>query len=107
MLEDQLWDLAVLVRDQDSGNGLDLNRRGRLRRLLDLRVYEILLLHVRTRLIRDGIIAHHEETGGGDVGCTVDASSGGDAGDGGEAPLTPLLMAIERAIRASGEHASD
>lgn len=55
VLEDQLWKLAVLVREQDRGQGLALKRADRLRRVLDLRVYDILVLHLRTQLLRDGV----------------------------------------------------
>lgn len=58
MLKDQLWKLSLLVRgqdrDRDRRQGLALKRRDRLRRALDLRVYEIILLLVRTKLLRDG-----------------------------------------------------
>ncbi|CAM9617578.1 unnamed protein product, partial [Ectocarpus fasciculatus] len=62
-LEQQLWDLAMLVRGPDLKDrwhgerhqGLALNRRELLRRTLDVRVFEVLLLYVRTRLIWDGI----------------------------------------------------
>lgn len=55
MLEQSLWDLAILVRNQDRGKKVALRRCERLRRVLDLRIYEVLLLHVRTRLVWDGI----------------------------------------------------
>lgn len=55
MLEQGLWDLAILVRNQDRGQKVALRRCERLRRVLDLRIYEVLLLHVRTRLVWDGI----------------------------------------------------
>ncbi|CAM9600055.1 unnamed protein product [Laminaria digitata] len=54
-LERSLWDLAILVRNQDRGQKVALRRCERLRRVLDLRIYEVLLLHVRTRLLWDGI----------------------------------------------------
>lgn len=62
-LEQHLWDLAMLVRGpdlKDRGHrerhqGLALNRCELLRRTLDVRVYEVLLLYTRTRLIWDGI----------------------------------------------------
>lgn len=53
-LEEQLWELAVTVRDQDSKQGLALSRCARLRRVLDLRMYDIMLLRVRTRLVWGG-----------------------------------------------------
>lgn len=55
MLERSLWNLAILVRNQDRGQKVALRRCERLRRVLDLRIYEVLLLHVRTRLLWDGI----------------------------------------------------
>lgn len=45
----------MLVREQDSGQRLALRRCEGLRRVLDMRIYELLLLHVRTQLIWDGI----------------------------------------------------
>ena len=55
MLERSLWNLALLVRNQDRGQKVPLRRCERLRQVLDLRIYEVLLLHVRTRLLWDGI----------------------------------------------------
>ncbi|CAM9589536.1 unnamed protein product, partial [Ectocarpus sp. 4 AP-2014] len=60
-LEQQLWDLAMLVRGPDRRRhrerhqGLSLNRCELLRRTLDVRVFEVLLLYTRTQLIWDGI----------------------------------------------------
>ncbi|CAN0294888.1 unnamed protein product [Ectocarpus sp. 12 AP-2014] len=60
-LEQQLWDLAMLVRGPDlrghgeRHQGLALNRCELPRRTLDVRVFEVLLLYTRTRLIWDGI----------------------------------------------------
>lgn len=48
----------MLVRRQDQAlehRPIPLNRCEHLRRTLDVRIYEVLLLHVRTRLIWDGI----------------------------------------------------
>ncbi|CAB1117240.1 unnamed protein product [Ectocarpus sp. CCAP 1310/34] len=75
-LEQQLWDLAMLVRGPDlrghceRHQGLALNRCELLRRTLDVRVFEVLLLYMRTRLIWDGIDNDdddndHDGNGGG------------------------------------------
>lgn len=58
VVENQLWSLAMLVREQDQEEyrqPLPLSRCDRLRRTLDVRIYELLLLHVRTRMIWDGV----------------------------------------------------
>lgn len=101
MLKDQLWKLSLLVRgqdrDRDRGQGLDLKRRDRLRRTLDLRVYEILLLLVRTQLLRDGIdtTVLSSQTVASCAGCRSTA-----ANDGAE-PLQMLLNAADEAIQRS------
>lgn len=67
MLEKQLWGLAMLVREQhqqDRRPPIPLNRCGRLRRTLDVRIYEVLLLHVRTRMIWDGLDADGDSSDG-------------------------------------------
>jgi len=71
-LEDQLWSLAILVREQGQGDrraSLPLGRCDRLRRALDVRVYEVLLLHVRTQLIWDGLGDDGDGSDGGGDGC--------------------------------------
>lgn len=58
----------MLVRRQDQApqhQRLPLNRCERLRRTLDVRIYEVLLLHVRTRLIWDGIGNDDDDDDGG------------------------------------------
>lgn len=55
MVEDRLWELSILVREQDRGKGLALRRNEYMRRVLDMRVYELLLLQLRTQLIWDGV----------------------------------------------------
>lgn len=65
VIEEHLWRLAILVRDQSRGPPIALNRRDFLRRIVDLRMYEILLLHVRTQIIWDGV--DHS----GHTGCTT------------------------------------
>lgn len=55
MVEDRLWELAILVREQDRGKGLALRRNEHMRRVLDMRVYELLLLQLRMQLIWDGV----------------------------------------------------
>lgn len=70
-LEQSVWDLAVLVRDQDRGQKVPLRRCERLRRVLDLRIYELLLLHVRTRLLWDGIRADYGTVAGVNGGTDI------------------------------------
>lgn len=70
VLEQQVWDLAMLVRGQGEEpqhqqHVLPLRRCERLRRTLDARIYEVLLLHVRTRLIWDGFIGDDDDEGDG------------------------------------------
>lgn len=81
VLETQLWGLAMLVREQgqeDHRQPIPLNRCERLRRSLDVRIYEVLLLHVRTRMIWDGVDDDGDNNdGGGDGG-----GRGGGGGDG-------------------------
>lgn len=73
-LEKKLWGLAMLVREQDQedrGPPVPLHRCERLRRTLDVRIYEVLLLHVRTRMIWDGLDDDGDgnDDGGGGDGC--------------------------------------
>lgn len=97
VLEDQLWRLALLVREQDRGQGLALKRTDRLRRVLDLRVYEIFLVHVRTQLLQDGVdftvADSSRERAAATEGCLspspIDALG----------PLELLLSAADRAIQ--------
>lgn len=97
VLEKQLWDLAILVREQDCGQGLALRRCERLRRVLDLRVYEVLLLHVRTQIIWHGLGDDAHVTLDGETsavkGCSRDGRDGGREG-----LLGSVVMEIERAI---------
>lgn len=97
VLEKQLWDLAILVREQDRGQGLALRRCESLRRVLDLRVYEVLLLHVRTHIIWHGADDDARVTLGGEASPVTDRSRYGRDG-GREGLLGSAVMEIERAI---------
>lgn len=97
VLEKQLWELAILVRQQECGEGLALRRCERLRRVLDLRVYEVLLLHVRTQIIWHGLGDDARVTLDGETSPVTDCSR--DGRDGGrEGLLGSAVLEIERAI---------
>jgi len=60
-LEAHMWRLVLLVRCQDRKKGLRLARHESQRKLLDMRIYEILLLYMRQQLEEENLIRESED----------------------------------------------
>ena len=56
-IEEHLWRLVLLVRCQERHRGLRLGRAEPQRRLLDFRVYELLIVFIMKALLSDGAVA--------------------------------------------------
>lgn len=55
-VEQHLWRLVLLVRCQDRQRGLRLQRHEPQRKLLDLRLYELLLLYMRLIFMKEKVV---------------------------------------------------
>mmetsp|Transcript_29172 Transcript_29172/g.85136 ORF Transcript_29172/g.85136 Transcript_29172/m.85136 type:complete len:336 (+) Transcript_29172:859-1866(+) len=60
-LEAHMWRLVLLVRCQDRKKGLRLARHESQRKLLDMRIYELLLLYMRQELVEEELIRESED----------------------------------------------
>jgi len=63
-VEQHLWRLVLLVRCQDRDRGLRLQRHESQRKLLDLRVYELVLLYMRITFMKEKVIEIDVVNGG-------------------------------------------
>jgi len=64
-VEQHLWRLVLLIRCQDRGRGLRLQRHEPQRKLLDLRVYELVLHYMRITLLKEKSVSVVSSVGGG------------------------------------------
>ena len=55
-MEGHMWRLALVVRCHDRAKGLRLRRHEAQRKLLDMRLYELLLLYMQHTLLDEGAI---------------------------------------------------
>jgi len=63
-VEQHLWRLVLLVRCQDRGRGLRLQRHESQRKLLDLRFFELILLSVRIGFMKEKLVEIEPVRGG-------------------------------------------
>ena len=91
-LEADMWKLALLVRCHDRAQGVRLLRHESQRKLLDLRLYELLLLCLRSTLLDERALAELPPDGRSAASCAPDRAdpygsldfgglSGGHGGD--------------------------
>ena len=66
-VEQHMWRLILLVRCQDRSRGLRLQRHESQRKLLDLRMYELLLLYIRITLLKEKSVDIEVTTRGGQL----------------------------------------
>jgi len=64
-VEQHMWRLVLLVRCQDRGRGLRLQRHESQRKLLDLRLYELILLTMRIVFLKEKVVSVDSVRGGG------------------------------------------
>lgn len=64
-VEQHMWKLVLLVRCQDRTRGLRLQRHESQRKLLDLRLYELILLSMRIMFMKEKLISVETTRTGG------------------------------------------
>ncbi|GMI45105.1 hypothetical protein TrCOL_g6561 [Triparma columacea] len=64
-VEQHMWRLVLLVRCQDRGRGLRLQRHESQRKLLDLRLYELILMTMRIVFLKEKVVSVDTVRGGG------------------------------------------
>ena len=64
-VEQHMWRLVLLVRCQDRERGLRLKRNESQRKLLDMRLYGLILCVMRAAFLRDNVVGVERTKGGG------------------------------------------
>ncbi|GMI09899.1 hypothetical protein TrLO_g15289 [Triparma laevis f. longispina] len=66
-VEQHMWRLVLLVRCQDRNRGLRLQRHESQRKLLDLRLYELILLTMRIAFMKEKLVVVEKTRNGGSL----------------------------------------